>query len=311
MKLTCGLGTIDDCADYIASGADELFIGAVPFEWQARFGASCPLNRREVCFSNVQAGPESELLLMRGITERTGTKAAITVNSPFYRPEQFPLLADIISRFKAEGYASFIIADPALLVYLHEYGLTDGLDIHVSGEAGEANCYILREYRRLGAKRVIFHRKTTLRDMANMISAADGPMEYEAFLMNERCHFNGAYCFSLHCDELPPMCRVPCEFRCADGTYVPPADEPDIPEDVPGASGCGLCALWKMRTAGITHLKIVGRGARREDMLRDISAARRALEILERADSEAAYIDGMRRELFPGGCGGRCYYYDK
>ena len=27
-------------------------------------------------------------------------------------------------------------------------------------------------------------------------------IEYEAFILNERCHYTGAFCSSLHCDEL-------------------------------------------------------------------------------------------------------------
>ena len=34
-------------------------------------------------------------------------------------------------------------------------------------------------------------------------------LEYEAFAMNELCHFHGAFCSSLHCDELCHMCHVP------------------------------------------------------------------------------------------------------
>ena len=34
-------------------------------------------------------------------------------------------------------------------------------------------------------------------------------LEYEAFALNELCHFTGAFCSSLHCDELAPACRLP------------------------------------------------------------------------------------------------------
>lgn len=38
------------------------------------------------------------------------------------------------------------------------------------------------------------------------------PDEYEAFILNELCHFSGAFCNSLHCDELTHLCRVPYEL---------------------------------------------------------------------------------------------------
>ena len=34
-------------------------------------------------------------------------------------------------------------------------------------------------------------------------------MEYEAFLMNEMCHFTGGFCNSLHCDEMVHIYRFP------------------------------------------------------------------------------------------------------
>lgn len=35
------------------------------------------------------------------------------------------------------------------------------------------------------------------------------PTEFEAFALNELCQFSGAFCNSLHCDEMGYLCRVP------------------------------------------------------------------------------------------------------
>ncbi len=77
---------------------------------------------------------------------------------------------------------------------------------------------------------------------------------------------------------------------------------------VSAAAGCGLCALYRLREAGITHLKLVGRGNYADYMERDICNLKRALTLLEESGSEADYREKMKRELFPKGCSGNCYY---
>ena len=61
-----------------------------------------------------------------------------------------------------------------------------------------------------------------------------------------------------------------------------------------------------LAAAGITHLKIVGRGNYARRMERDIRAVKRAIEIWQ-ADP-AGYKARMRAELYDGHCPGKCYY---
>lgn len=64
MKITSGLGSIDDYPRYVRAGADELFCGYVPFSWSEKYGTVLPLNRREVLNYNVQIGSFSELEIL-------------------------------------------------------------------------------------------------------------------------------------------------------------------------------------------------------------------------------------------------------
>ena len=54
-----------------------------------------------------------------------------------------------------------------------------------------------------------------------------------------------------------------------------------------------------------THLDVY---KRQDYMGRDICNLKRALTLLEESDSEADYREKMKRELFPKGCSGNCYY---
>ncbi len=134
--------------------------------------------------------------------------------------------------------------------------------------------------------------------------------------------FPGHSAIPLHCDEMGYLCRVPyrvgvgksrrkdsilidhqrmgfgiassreytSEARQCGGTWDLPESDFDAP--ILGESGCGLCALYDLSQAGITHLKIVGRGNRPDRMVEDIRAMKRALEILDASKDRETYQNG-------------------
>ena len=70
MKITAGLGSIDEYERFVQAGADEFFCGYVPFSWAERYGTVMPLNRREVFCYNVQLGAYSELEILSRMVEK-------------------------------------------------------------------------------------------------------------------------------------------------------------------------------------------------------------------------------------------------
>ena len=108
MKITAGLGSIDEYVRYVEAGADEFFCGYVPYEWNKKYGTVLPLNRREVLGINVQIGAESELRILAALVRKYGKPVHLTFNSLYYTPEQYPEIADVIRRFYTDmkwGYA--------------------------------------------------------------------------------------------------------------------------------------------------------------------------------------------------------------
>lgn len=324
MKIVAGLGSIDEYETFVKAGADEFFCGYVPFSWAQKYGVIHPLNRREVLFYNVQIGSMSELQILKKMVDYYGKPVELTFNSIYYTGEQYPVIAEIITQCMAAGFENFIIADPALMLYLRQQKINCG--IHLSGETAEVNRGMLEQMLPFGIRRVIFHRKNSLEDMQSCIKEADFPHEYEAFILNELCHFSGAFCNSLHCDELTHLCRVPYELGNLHKKEETDAAQKDVAETdriqgkegkglpldedgyLTGSTGCGLCALYRMKQVGITHLKLVGRGNYTDFMEKDIRQLRKALDILENSDSEAQYQKKMKASLFPDGCSLNCYY---
>ncbi len=324
MKIVAGLGSIDEYETFVKAGADEFFCGYVPFSWAEKYGVIHPLNRREVLFYNVQIGSMSELQILKKMVDYYGKPVTLTFNSLYYTGEQYPVIAEIITQCMAAGFENFIIADPALMLYLRQQKINCG--IHLSGETAEVNRGMLEQMLPFGIRRVIFHRKNSLEDMQSCIKEADFPHEYEAFILNELCHFSGAFCNSLHCDELTHLCRVPYELGNLHKKEETDAAQKDVAETdriqgkegkglpldedgyLTGSTGCGFCALYRMKQVGITHLKLVGRGNYTDFMEKDIRQLRKALDILENSDSEAQYQKKMKASLFPDGCSQNCYY---
>ena len=237
MKIVAGLGSIDEYERFVKAGADEFFCGYVPFAWAEKYRMINPLNRREVRFYNVQIGSLSELQILKNMADYYGKPVKLTFNSLYYTKEQYPVIAEIISQCMEVGFENCIIADPALILYLRQKKISCG--IHLSGEMSEVNRGMLEQMLPFGIRRVIFHRKNSLEDMKSCISfirnidrkekssdklnhdyiikQPSNPVlnctkEYEAFVLNELCQFSGAFCNSLHCDELTHLCRVPYEL---------------------------------------------------------------------------------------------------
>lgn len=339
MKITSGLGSIDDYPRYVHAGADELFCGYVPFSWSEKYGTVLPLNRREVLNYNVQIGSFSELEILANMVQKCQKPVHLAFNSLYYRPEQYEEIAQIIQQCRSIGFDSYILADPALLVYLRKEKID--CEVHLSGDLGTVNSAMTEVFAKEYPKRIIFQRKNTISEMRAVIRHITAqkeaarkewtyPTEFEAFALNELCQFSGAFCNSLHCDEMGYLCRVPYwkkpmslsesklekqeKNRPGENISISEWDSASelmnpVSEDgyLCGATGCGLCTLKQLSDAGITHLKLVGRGNYTDFMERDIRNLRRTLEILEDSSTEEEYIRAMKAELFPNGCSHMCY----
>lgn len=281
----------------------------------------------------------SELEILANMVQKYQKPVHLTFNSLYYRPEQYEEITQIIQQCRSIGFDSYILADPALLVYLRKEKID--CEVHLSGDLGTVNSAMTEVFAKEYPKRIIFQRKNTISEMRAVIRHITAqkeaarkewtyPTEFEAFALNELCQFSGAFCNSLHCDEMGYLCRVPYwkkpmsfsesklekqeKNRPGENISISEWDSASelmnpVSEDgyLCGATGCGLCTLKQLSDAGITHLKLVGRGNYTDFMERDIRNLRRTLEILEDSSTEEEYIRAMKAELFPNGCSHMCY----
>lgn len=300
MKITVGMGSIDEYIPYVEAGADEVFIGYVPPYLLHRYENLPSVNRREVLYSNVQIGARSELQILAKMVKKVGVPVSITLNSLYYPVSMLPFLKQMILECIEDGFDTFIIADVHLLSYLKKEGILPKIKVHISGELGEMNSFVLQYLEEYEPERIIFHRKVSLSNMEKMM---EKNLEYEAFVLNENCHFHGGYCQSLHCDGLHHMCLVPYKMEKE-------VQEVETSIDCLGKSGCGICALYKLSKMGIQYGKLVSRGNFMEETIEDIMELKRALRLVEESNSEEEYVKKVKKELFEKGCSMQCYYRD-
>lgn len=320
MKIVVGLGSIHDYITLAKASADEVFCGYVPYEWNKKYGTLFPLNRREVLYYNVNIGSLEDMKILKKMEDKYKVKVNITFNYLYYLEEQYEIIAKLISELIDIGFTDFIIADIALILYLEEKNIK--CNIHLSGEGAEINSLSIDFFNQFSnINRYIFHRKNSILDMKSCILNNKRKMEYEAFILNEKCHYTGAFCSSFHCDELAHLCKVSYklgkineevkDFNEVDKKIKLYYSE-DIEEykdyDLLGSTGCGLCSLKKLKEAGVTYLKVVGRGNSIDFMERDVKELRTALDILEKISNEN-YEEEMKNKLFKNKkCSRNCYY---
>lgn len=335
MKIVAGLGSIDHYITLVKAGADEVFCGYVPYKWNKKYKNLFPLNRREVLYYNVQINSLSEMKILKKMVDVYKVPVSITFNYLYYLEEQYEIIGNMIKDLILIGFKKFIIADIGLLLYLKEKNIK--CDIHLSGEAAEINRLSIEFFNEFNISRYIFHRKNSIEDMKSCIyNNKIENVEYEAFILNERCHYTGGFCNSLHCDEMTHLCKIPYkiskineksnDFQSIDKKFkfyyeklnennleeydIENQEEQEEIEDtyMLGSTGCGLCSLKKLKKAGVTHLKVVGRGNFIDIMEKDVRNLKKAINMLENTENLEAFEKEVRDKFFNKKCSGKCYY---
>ena len=77
-------------------------------------------------------GSFSELEILAKLVRAYGRPVHLAFNSLYYIPEQYPKIAFIVKKCQSLGFETFIVADPALLLYLRQSRIN--CEIHLSGE---------------------------------------------------------------------------------------------------------------------------------------------------------------------------------
>lgn len=323
-SIVVGLGG-DASPDHVVglcrTGAREFYVGYVPVAWSDNYGYATSPNRR--AWRGASYTTPASLAGVIAAAHRYGAKVSLALNELLFSRRAACIGSDLLDQTVALGVDAVIVSDLDLLQQIRSRH--PGLPIHASSEIGVYNSSAVRQLAAWGVSRIIFPRHTTCSELRSLCSAATScGIETEAFVMSERCRFEGGYCFSDHGYLSKHLCNDLCRTKC---TLVRlPGDGPQdkwcdgvehlsqyerwhshcMPPHPWIGGECGLCAIPQLIEAGIRFFKIVGRGSDASTLEKRTRATHRAM----------AFTNGDYRSLCrdlvgdPAVCDARyrCYY---
>jgi U32 family peptidase len=328
MEITSPISHVDEIAPLVAAGATELYCGVVPSNWVSQFNTGA-VNRRY--FANFPSLSELEKAVT--MAHGLGAQLFLVLNAQHYGGDQLDALLDLAASFHQMGGDAVIVADMTLIVALREQ--VPELGIHVSSVASCRNSAAVRFYRDLGVRRVILPRDVTL-DEIEAITKGVPDLEIEVFILNDGCVFEEGVCHAIHLPKKlgGPICIDSYQFEYvnAAGNALPPRlarrlqDNDDdykrwlwyrfgcgfsTTEQGYPFGPCGLCAIHRLREAGVASIKIAGREGSTERKIKSVELVHQVLDKARQggdAISVASTAVGIRNTPTHCKSGYMCYY---
>jgi U32 family peptidase len=301
------LSPVDNLAEagrLVDAGADELYGGYVSPAWRKKYSMLGSANQRY--FPSAQIKDRRELRGIIRAAHAGGAKFYLTLNAPYYTAGQYDDLITEVKDMYGLGVDAFIVSDIGLILRLGD--ALPGVPVHLSTLQGVFNSKAAAFFAGLGVKRMVFPRELTVSEMAGVVKNNPG-VEFDSFIMVGKCPNVEGFCTFTHNNpELIWPCEEPYE-RTAQG---PAADS--IMEAQAGWSkvnrraACGLCALPGLVEAGITALKLVGRGGPSSMKLKVIKAVKDALALSGSGMPKDEYC-ARAKEIYRSTFGADCSPY--
>lgn len=289
MRVVSPIDNRAEAEALLEAGADELYGGLIPDEWQQRFELVASLNQRT--FAEAQIASWGDLAAILELIHATGKTFFLTLNAPFYSEPQLPLLLDYVEQAVQAGIDGIILADLGLLRLLRRRH--PGLQYHASTLAHLGNSEAVRFYAEQGISGAVLPRHLSVAELA-AIAAAVPEVRCDAFLLVGKCPNTEGLCTFHHSS---PDRIWPCEIPY----HISPVMEPASAVLTRAMArqhswsltnrrhGCGLCAIPGLVAARIAGLKLVGRGAPTAQKVKNILLTRDFLRLAEETSDPADY----------------------
>jgi len=307
------MSPVDNAAEVAAlagAGADELYGGYSPSGWVKRYSLLGSANHRY--FAGAQFFTASELKKAVKEAHSRGLRFYLTMNAPSYSREQYDGLVTEAERCRDMGIDALIVADIGLMLRLRE--LVPEMPLHLSTLAPVFNSRTAALYAGLGLTRQVLPRELTVAETKRIIKNTPG-VEFDVFVMIGKCPNVEGFCSFTHNN---PELIWPCEEKYDISPIRSDGKFPSIRKAASGWSGvnrrqaCGLCAIPGLMEAGVTGLKLVGRGGPTKMKVSVIKATREAVGMAASGKQDAKFAARCRKiykETFGGPCNGYVCYF--
>ena len=277
MKITAPLSAVNEIDMLLHYGADEIYCGIQPPDWETTFGSLNWLNRRAPKGANLTS--VSDIKLVTEKAHDSGAAVHIALNAPFYTEEGIEYVTDLAFKLVDEAdIDTVIINDLNLLFRLKETNFP--ANIHLSSLAGCMNSHAVSFYKSLGIKRVILPRQLQYREIERIVRSFGDEMEFEVFAVNDGCYYEESFCQTTH-GVGGPFCLVDARLQPIGSEAVSISSQrlahhqeqyksylwfqnncgSTFQEDGLPNGPCSLCGFGHFRDWGVTALKVIGREA--------------------------------------------------
>lgn len=277
MKILSPVDHVEEVKSLLEAGADELYGGFVPPQWRDKYGFLGSINKRT--FLEAQFDKESDLKEAVEEVHASGGRFLLTLNNDYYSKEQYPLVLEEAERAANLGIDALLVADLGLILEIKDRGYP--INLHLSILTAVMNSEAARFYQDLGLKRVVLERTLTIGEIGEIVRKVEG-LEFEVFIAYGKCPNIEGLCTLFHHDD--PKHRWPCgwEYKVAQGSGLGAQSVAAQNQWAKTARGdaCGLCAIYDLNEAGITSLKIAGRGRFTGHKLRAVQAVAKMRDLI-------------------------------
>lgn len=311
MRIISPIDKLQEAAQLIAAGADELYGGYLPAEWDD-YGLAASINQRS--FATAQIPSETDLAEIIALAHGHGRTFALTLNAPYYTEAQTPMLLDYVDRMVSLGIDSLILADLGLLRLLHKRH--PDLELHASTLAHLGNAAAVRFFAGQGIRRAVLPRHLSVADMAAVVLAVP-EVRCDAFLLVGKCPNTEGLCTFHHSSpEKVWPCEIPYEIQPFAAHSSKRLDDAMTRQGSWSTTdrrhGCGLCAIPSLQRCGVHGLKLVGRGAPAAQKVRNILLTREFIDLTASEPDFSVYRQRAmlaHRQRFGAVCHQNVCYY--
>ena len=291
MRVISPIDNLAECQMLLDAGADELYGGYVSPAWQEKFSLLTSINQRT--FASAQISSSDDLIAILDKIHAGEKTFSLTLNAPFYSDDQLSMIVDYVGEVVAAGIDGIILADLSLLRCL-KLNFPD-VAFHASTLAHIGNSLAAEVYRDAGVNRMILPRHIPVGEISAIVKACP-EAQFDAFLLIGKCPNTEGLCTFHHSspDRIWP-CEIPYEISPVTGEI-----SPEMKRAIAGQlswsetnrrHGCGLCAIPHLLTAGISGIKLVGRGAPTAQKVANMKLVQEFVDLADSEDDFDRYRD--------------------
>lgn len=287
----------------IEEGVDELYGGLFPSYFK---DYSYFLSPNQRTFKEAQMD-EEELKKVLELCKEKKIPFFLTINQLYFQKTQLPLILRMAEDALKLGVNAFIVGSLPLLLNIKKE--LPEIPIHLSTMGVVLNHYTALFYNnKLSIKRITLPRSLLINEIRDIIKNLP-ETEFDTFILVGKCPNVEGFCSLLHTN---PNKIWPCEqYYNLSGDKL----AINVQREWQGfyrSQACGICAIPSLISAGISSLKIVGRGSPTRFKIENVKMIKRALLLISENKEKKDLIKALKelyKERFNHPCNPYCCYF--